>query len=412
MGGIYTLGISTGTVIRFNRFYDVDHYYYGGWGIYFDEGSSNILAENNLVYHTNGGCLHQHYGENNRLINNIWAFDQSNQLARTRPEDHLSFTFERNIVYWKQGVLFGGNWTWTGHNYAFDYNLYWNALREPLSFAGLPLEKWQSDRGQDQHSLVADPMFVDPDNLDFRLKPGSPADQIGFKPFDLSTTGRMTKPRDPLCTQVFPRAFPGPPPPQPVADDFEDTPVGQKPQGCQEFEENDKYTIRVTDETAAFGKHCLKFIGGPGQKYSFNPHMVYQPGFTSGVLEGSYDWRLEAGATPYQEWRQYPPNAEYVVGPSIWIAADGWATSRDMRLFKVPYGKWMHFDIICAIGDVAEGRWDLTVTWDGQDKPLVFKGLPCDTRFRALQWFGMSSNTTTDAFFYWDNVKVGPRQSK
>ena len=39
----------------------------------------------------------------------------------------------------------------------------------------------------------------------------------------------------------------------------------------------------------------------------------------------------------------------------------------------------------------------------------MLKGLPCDSRFRALDWFGMSSNMTVAAHFYWDNVKVGPR---
>ena len=44
--------------------------------------------------------------------------------------------------------------------------------------------------GQDQHSLMADPLFVAPEKDDFRLKEGSPALAIGFKPFDFSQAGR------------------------------------------------------------------------------------------------------------------------------------------------------------------------------------------------------------------------------
>ena len=40
MGGIYTLGNHAGTVIRGNLFHDVAGLKYGGWGIYFDEGTT------------------------------------------------------------------------------------------------------------------------------------------------------------------------------------------------------------------------------------------------------------------------------------------------------------------------------------------------------------------------------------
>jgi hypothetical protein len=208
LGGIYTLGLSPGTTIHHNHFYDIDYFYYGGWGIYLDEGSTGILAENNLVHDTHGGCFHQHYGENNTLRNNILAFDKSQQLTRSRPEDHLSFTFDHNIVYYRDGNLLGGNWTWTGGNYAFDSNCYWEASGRPITFDGLTLEEWRSQRGQDLHSVIADPLFVDAEHRDFALRPGSPALTLGFVPFDLSTAGRTTRPRDPLTMSVLPRAFP------------------------------------------------------------------------------------------------------------------------------------------------------------------------------------------------------------
>jgi len=186
MGGIYTLGVSPGTVIRGNVIHDVESWGYGGWGIYTDEGSSHILIEGNLVYRTKSAGFHQHYGRENVIRNNIFALGREAQLMRTRKEPHLSFTFERNIVYFKEGQLLGSNWD--DDKYAFDYNLYWDARKQPLRFAKWSLEEWRK-RGQDVHSILADPLFRDPERGDFALVQGSPASRIGFRPVDAKAAG-------------------------------------------------------------------------------------------------------------------------------------------------------------------------------------------------------------------------------
>jgi parallel beta-helix repeat protein len=190
MGGNYNLGVQPGSVIRNNVIYDVTSYGYGGWGIYTDEGSSGILIENNTVYRTKTGGFHQHYGRENIVRNNIFAFAKLGQVIRTRMEEHVSFTFERNIVYWDEGPLLGGNWK--DDKYRMDNNLYWQAKGAPFDFAGFPFADWQK-RGQDVHSIIADPLFVDPYNGNFSLKPDSPAFKLGFKPIDTSTVGILKK---------------------------------------------------------------------------------------------------------------------------------------------------------------------------------------------------------------------------
>jgi hypothetical protein len=69
-----------------------------------------------------------------------------------------------------------------------DRNLYWQAAGQPIDFAGKTFEEWQA-AGQDQHSFIADPLFVDVEKHDFRLQPDSPALKLGFRPIDLSTVG-------------------------------------------------------------------------------------------------------------------------------------------------------------------------------------------------------------------------------
>lgn len=191
MGGIYTLGVSPGTRLANNLIHDVRSDTYGGWGIYTDEGSSNIVIENNVVYNTKSGGFHQHYGRENVIRNNVFAFAKDWQIQRTRLEEHTVFTFERNIVYYDQGALLGGHWS--DNNAIMDHNLYWNASGGPVTFLKDTPEDWRK-RGHDEHSVIADPLFVDAKKRDFRLKPDSPAFRLGFRRIDVSTVG----PRHPV----------------------------------------------------------------------------------------------------------------------------------------------------------------------------------------------------------------------
>ena len=181
MGGIYTLGPSEGTVVANNVFHDIYAYSYGGWGLYTDEGSTGVLFENNLVYDTKTGGFHQHYGKDNVVRNNIFAFSKMHKLEYTRSEPHLSFTFEKNIVTWSGAtpLLHGA---WDRGQYDARNNWYWNA-GGMVSFLGKSLAGWQA-KGHEQGTQIVDPLFIDPAGRDFRLQPQSPALNAGFKEFN------------------------------------------------------------------------------------------------------------------------------------------------------------------------------------------------------------------------------------
>lgn len=185
MGAIYTLGESPGTHIHNNTIHDVYSYDYGGWGLYTDEGSSHILIENNLVYGCKSGGFHQHYGKENIIRNNIFAFGHYYQLQFTRVEPHLSFSFERNIVLMDCGVLLSG--PWDKATIEMDRNCYWSLPKEDPSFLGTPFKVWKKNK--DKHSVVADPLFKDPYALDFEFKSNQTIRKIGFVPFDPKQAG-------------------------------------------------------------------------------------------------------------------------------------------------------------------------------------------------------------------------------
>jgi hypothetical protein len=90
---------------------------------------------------------------------------EEGQLAHGKEEGSVSF--DRNIVYLHDGPVLG--WHWSKGEFRFDRNVYWDARKKPITFAGATLEEWRK-RGMDIHSVVADPLFVDPDHGDFTLR--------------------------------------------------------------------------------------------------------------------------------------------------------------------------------------------------------------------------------------------------
>jgi parallel beta-helix repeat protein len=186
MAAVYTLGKSEGTVISNNVIHHIHAYSYGGWGLYPDEGSSNIIMENNLVYRTKTGGFHQHYGENNTIKNNIFAYSKLYQLQCTRVEEHRSFNFTNNIIVFDEGVVLKGAWNKIDIN--MDHNLYWNTGGNTYNFNGDSFEKWQQT-GHDVNSFIENPNFKDAPDFDFRFENNKSIQKINFRPFDFSKAG-------------------------------------------------------------------------------------------------------------------------------------------------------------------------------------------------------------------------------
>ncbi len=211
MGGVYLLGVSPGTVVRGNLIHDINCRKYGGWAIYPDEGSAHVLIEHNVCYRTSSSVFHQHYGRENIVRNNIWAFGGEGIIALGKAADHISFTLTRNILLADDQPLYAG-----GHGWNVDdkrtidssLNVMWDlaapgrvtpAANKPHGTASSSADgvvswaDWQA-AGYDVKSIIADPKFADPRHGDFTLADNSPALELGFEPIDLSRVG--PRPRD------------------------------------------------------------------------------------------------------------------------------------------------------------------------------------------------------------------------
>ncbi len=186
MSAIYTLGKSEGTTINNNVIHDIHAYSYGGWGLYPDEGTSGVVMENNLVYNTKTGGFHQHYGKDNIIRNNIFAYSKMYQAQCTKVEDHRSFNFNNNIIVFDKGVVLKGSWDKI--DISMDNNLYWNTSGNTYDFNGNSFKKWKNT-GHDKNSFIENPNFQDAPNFDFRFKNSESIKKINFNPFDYSKAG-------------------------------------------------------------------------------------------------------------------------------------------------------------------------------------------------------------------------------
>jgi hypothetical protein len=202
MGGIYTLGIQPGTVLRGNVIYNVTARGYGGWGIYLDEGSAHILVEGNIVHHTGHESFHQNYGRENIVRSNIFAFSEIGGAILNRgAEDHNAISFEGNIFLTDGRPMFNSSSSapFALRPFRSDLNIFYDISgADPVFRSGrgptaqlLTLAEYRAF-GNDRHSLTADPGCRPPD---FVLPADSPAFQVGFAPIDPTQAGcRQTAP--------------------------------------------------------------------------------------------------------------------------------------------------------------------------------------------------------------------------
>jgi parallel beta helix pectate lyase-like protein len=418
IGGIYTLGVSPGTVLHHNLIHDVTRFErgnegYGGWGIYPDAGSSELRIENNVVYDTRDGSLHVHnhghpYG--NVVTNNIFAYSTDGVLMRNadhEPEgNHVHL--ERNIVYNAGPEMFSGNNWEKDSKFTSDKNCFWSESGTP-DFYNQTFAQWQA-AVRDQNSIIADPGFVDAANRDFQLKPDSPAIALGLKPIDMSTVG-LQGPEEwtSLPDQVEHRTYESAVPANiwPLAENFEDYDVDEIPAGALPDEGGAR--VRITDEQAASGQQSMRFDDA-SDVTAWKPHwcQYFEP--RDGVLRMTCSLVNDPDkpASINLEFRDWPNGKTYQTGPYLQFLPDGTVRVPGDSGWNVvgnfPPGKWITVEIELVQGDNKHYDLKLTAT-DG--RCVTSKDLPMRSpEFERCNWLGFVGADVKEATFYVDNITV------
>jgi parallel beta-helix repeat protein len=169
---------------------------YFNWGIYLDDYTSGATVTGNIVARTANGGLCVHGGRNNLFANNVFV-DAGKEQIRLQPRDEFmkNNRFVQNIIAygnpeadliysWQRGSATFAEW---------DRNLYWcrggdlAQGRARITPAGT-YAQWRA-AGHDEHTIIADPRFVDPARDDYRLRDDSPARSLGFADIPVDRIG-------------------------------------------------------------------------------------------------------------------------------------------------------------------------------------------------------------------------------
>lgn len=153
-------------------------------GIYLDGEASRAEVRGNLVYRSSWCGLTLNSGNENVIENNIFVDSRDRQLhfsnySGTARGNRL----QHNLFCWTNADSPLGIEAAPGPEYLdSDYNLFWPPGGK-LDLAALHAKQMEV------HSLIADPLFVDPKRDDWRLRPDSPAFELGFRRIPLERMG-------------------------------------------------------------------------------------------------------------------------------------------------------------------------------------------------------------------------------
>lgn len=198
MGGVYLLGIQPGTHVYENVIHDIVNRRYGGWGLYTDEGSSHIVLERNVVYDCACEGFHQHYGRENIVRYNVFAFNKAHGMCFTRdtpvrfewpgePHDKAVNVFNNVIVTDGTPAYVTGNREMIENKrLCLDNNIIFDVSGRQEVFArdnhagrNYTPDEWRGE-GLDLHSRFCDPGFRNLGKRNFRLRKDSILKEYGF----------------------------------------------------------------------------------------------------------------------------------------------------------------------------------------------------------------------------------------
>lgn len=399
MGGIYTLGVLTGTVVAGNVIREVHAYPgygpgrgLGAWGIYNDLGSSELIVENNVVVGTDSGGYHLNGGRNIMVRNNVFAGSARGEVRVSRKgESTPQAALEDNLIFAATAQAFEGL-----------------AGSPELAFAGNQV----SGAGADAPDLRKCGAGCAVSKAAVRTTADGKG--ISLQGVDATSNARWAR----VVAEAGPSAITGAgaaisarsqrlavPMATPLAlkIDLRASLAGALPLGLSYSPKGDIQAFKVIDSAAApGGGRCLQFNDNAGFTHRFDPHAYATLNHEAGSSVASFSILIDNDTSFVHEWRD--DDRPYLTGPSLRISAAGVVVAGKV-VAPVSAGQWMTFRVTSPLGKPGSA-WQLEMRDAAGMLTRVQKLRPVSPAWQTLNYVGYISDAATTSTMCLADVTV------
>lgn len=380
-GAIYTLGVSPGTEIKGNVIKNVHGftaYGAGAWGLYNDEGSSNIVMDSNIVVGTDNGGYLMHYGLANTVSNNILAQGDHAEVQVSKTEASKQVTFDHNyIVPTVASFISYGSapfpiTSFSGNVVASQY----------VPTITSPAECGAGCAVSGAHVLVPGAL------LDV------PVLNNGSSPVALPNTVASSWSTKPLTSYESPSKWWGTSASNVPSRNFDfdatTADFGSTPAGMRVIPTAHPELISVIRNSS--NEKCLGFQDSASMTNPWEPYSFVETNFDAGLTTVSFTLKADASTEFIHEWRNYK-GAPYKTGPRLVLSASRGVLVANQRVANLPVGQWVTVTVTSRQG--ANQTWGLQIKYADNSVVTVNNNAPYTADWASTMAVLFISNATT-----------------
>jgi len=384
-GGIYTLGRSPGTVIQGNVIRGVRAYNFygsGGWGIYNDEGSSNLLVDSNIVVNTDHGGYMLHYGADNTVSNNAFFGGKAAEIQVGRVETSLQATLENNRLF-PAAASFVSYKAGTGMPaLSFRGNKVSNQL---VALTSMPAACGSGCVLSEGMTMVVGERFEVPKIYEAGSQVQLPA-QVAQDWRSVGVTA--TESASAIWGKDSGYEF-----------DASQSALGSRPMGFQMVPAERPDLIAVTQNNQ--GERCLAIKDEAALNNRWEPFGYVDTDYTAGTTAVSFTFKADATTELMHEWRDTAVSPQQT-GPAVTLSGSRGIVVRGQVVAPLPVGEWV--TVVITANQGLSSRWNMRVTYANGSSFQLSDQAPFTAgwqRTRAVYFISNANTSSTSCIGRW-----------